>query len=552
MQTYDYIVVGAGSAGCVLGNRLSESGKHSVLLLEGGPVDDSFWLRMPLGYGKTIYETQFARHFYTDPEPTMGNREIFWPRGVVLGGSSSINGLIFIRGQHEDYDAWADAGCTGWSFKDVLPYFRKSEHNTRGESTYHGASGPLWCSDINERFELMEAFFDAGEELGIPRNPDFNGAQQEGCGYYQMFIKEGRRCSTAVAYLRPAMNRANLRVETHAHVERVVFEGKRASGVQFTQNGSKFHISARREVILSAGALQSPQLLQLSGVGAAGLLGRHGIDLVSDLPGVGENLQDHLQLRSIYRVTKPITINDGMRTKAGRLGLGLNYLLRKRGPLAYTATPGGMFARVLPESKTPDVQFHFGAISAEKTRTDPHKFSGCTFSVCQLRPESRGRLAIKSPDSRESPSIVANYLTAEVDQRCAIEGLRLIQRLADTRAMKPYLRDTFSPSAPLETDDELLAFARETGGTIFHPSGTCKMGVDDMSVVDPELRVRGVGGLRVVDCSIIPLLVSGNTNSPTVMIAEKAADMILAAASRGDASSVGFDNGVKRAAATMS
>lgn len=530
MNTYDFIVIGAGSAGCVLANRLSESGKHSVLLLEAGPRDNSFWLRMPLGYGKTIYETQYARHFYTEPEPNMDDREIFWPRGVVLGGSSSINGLIFIRGQQEDYDRWADAGCEGWSWKDVLPYFKKSEHNTRGASEYHGGDGPLWASDVNERFELMEAFFSAGEELGIPRNADFNGATQEGGGYYQMFIKEGVRCSTAVAYLHPAMKRRNLKVETEAYVKKLHFEGTRASEVEFEQHGQSHRIRARREIVLAAGALQSPQLLQLSGIGPEAVLKNCGVPVILDLPGVGQNLQDHLQLRGIYKVTKPITINDSMRTPIGKLGMGLNYVARKRGPLAYTATPGGMFAKVLPESETPDVQFHFGAISADKSRTDPHKFSGCTISVCQLRPESTGVLNIRSADPRESPTIVANYLTAETDKRCAIEGLRLMQRLTETRSMTPYIAAGHAPSAKLVSDDEFLAFARESGGTIFHPSGTCKMGTDDMSVVDSQLRVRGVSGLRVVDCSIMPYLISGNTNAPTVMIAEKASDMLLAAA----------------------
>ena len=527
MQVFDYIVIGAGSAGCVMANRLSESGRNSVLLLEAGPQDKSFWIHTPLGYGKTIYETQFARHFFTEDEPTMAGRKIFWPRGVVLGGSSSINGLIFIRGQREDYDNWEANGCVGWGWKNVLPYFLKSEHNTRGAQPLHGTGGPLWASDVQEKMELMEAFFDAGEELGIPRNEDFNGERQEGSGYYQMFIRNGKRCSTAVAYLRPALGRQNLRVETDANVLQIKFQGNRASSVQFTQHGVEHEVSASREIVLTAGALQSPQLLQISGIGPAALLKDLGIPVIQDLPGVGENLQDHLQIKSVYKVSKPITINDSLHTIGGRIALGLNYFLRKKGALAYTATPGGMFARVLPESKTPDVQFHFGAISAEHTRTKPHDFSGCSLSVCQLRPESRGHLKIRSRDPRESPSIKANYLTAEIDQRCAVEGLKLSHRLTSTKAMKPYIKEVFQPSSELHTNDEWLAYAREMGGTIFHPSGTCKMGVDKMAVVDPQLRVRGVTGLRVVDCSIMPSLVSGNTNSPVVMLAEKASDIML-------------------------
>ncbi|MFZ5558913.1 MAG: GMC family oxidoreductase [Pseudomonadota bacterium] len=525
--TYDYVVVGAGSAGCVLANRLSASGKHSVLLLEAGPRDNYIWIHIPIGYGKTMFHPVYNWGFYTDPDPGMHNRKIYWPRGRGLGGSSSINGLIYVRGQPEDYDHWAALGNRGWGWNDVLPYFIRSEHNTRGASRYHGVDGPLWSSDIEEKHELMEAIIRAANELGVPRNDDFNAGNQEGVGYYQLFTRKGWRCSTAVAYLRPARSRPNLSVETEAHATQVLFDGTRATGVRFEQRGQSREVRAAREVILAAGALQSPQLLQLSGIGRGSLLQEFGIPVVKDLPGVGENLQDHLQLRVIYKVKKPITTNDELASLWGRMKMGLKWLLFRRGPLAIGINQGGLFTRVLPESATPDVQFHFASLSADMAGAKPHPWSGCTFSVCQLRPTSRGVVRIKSRDPKEPPSMQPNYLSTELDARCAVESIRFTRRLARAPALEPYIGDEYRPGEASASDGELLDFARQHGATIFHPSGTCKMGSDPMAVVDDRLRVHGVAGLRVVDCSIMPTLVSGNTNSPVVMIAEKASDMIL-------------------------
>jgi choline dehydrogenase len=525
--TYDFIVAGAGSAGCVLAHRLSEGGRHSVLLLEAGPEDRSLWIHLPIGYAKTMFHPVYNWGFYTEPDPEMNGRKIYWPRGRGLGGSSSINGLIYIRGQREDYERWERLGNRGWGWKDVLPYFIRSEHNTRGANAWHGADGPLWCSDIGQRHELMDAIIGAANELGIPGNPDFNGPTQEGVGYYQLFTRHGWRSSAATAYLHPARKRANLRVETGAMVSRVLFEGQRATGVRYEQRGRTIEARAGREVIVAAGAIQSPQLLQLSGIGEPSLLSSLGIPVVSALPGVGANLSDHLQLRVLYKVAKPITTNDELRTPWGRARIGLQWLLSRRGPLARGINVGGMFARVLPESTTPDVQFHFATLSADLAGGKPHPWSGCTFSVCQLRPASRGSVAIRSRDARDPPAIRANYLTEEADRRCMVEALKLTRRLAAAPALSPYLAQEFRPGDGVRTDDELLAFAREFGATIFHPSGTCRMGSDSMSVVDERLRVRGMSALRVVDCSIMPELVSGNTNAPVVMIAEKASDMIL-------------------------
>ncbi|MEH2513059.1 choline dehydrogenase [Nitrobacteraceae bacterium AZCC 1564] len=527
-EQVEYIVVGAGSAGCVLANRLSADGRNKVLLLEAGPKDNYLWIHIPIGYGKTMFHKAYNWGFYTDPEANMKDRRIYWPRGRGLGGSSSINGLIFIRGQREDYDHWAQLGNQGWDWNSILPYFIKSEHNSRGASATHGGSGPLWSSDIAEKNELMEAIIRGAGELGVPRTNDFNSGDQEGVGYFQLFTHNGWRISSAVAYLKPAKGRSNLRIETDAQATGLIMQGKRAVGVRYIQNGEVKEARAAREVILSAGALQSPQLLQLSGIGPAPLLQRHGINVVHDLPGVGRNLQDHLQFRLMFRVSKPITTNDDLRTLAGQARIGLKWLMKGTGPLGIGINQGGLFTRVLPGSTTPDIQFHFSTLSADMAGGKPHDWSGCTFSVCQLRPESRGVVDIKSADPLEPPSMRPNYLAAETDRICAVESIKYARRLAATDALKSYIAGEYKPGALVQSDDEILDFARGNGATIFHPSGTCKMGSDPMAVTDARLRVHGIDGLRVVDCSIMPTLVSGNTHAPVVMIAEKASDMILA------------------------
>ena len=528
-QTFDFIVVGAGSAGCVLANRLSEGGTHTVLLLEAGPADRSAWIHIPIGYGKTMFHPRYNWGFETEPDPNMNGRRLYWPRGRGLGGSSSINGLIAIRGQPADYDRWAAMGNAGWAWKDVLPAFIRSESNSRGASAWHGASGPQCVSDIGARHELMEAIVRAGEELGVPRNDDFNGATQEGVGYYQLLTRRGLRCSSAVGYLRPARARPNLEVRTDAHATRVIFEGTKAVGIEYRRAGRTEQARCSREAVLAAGALQSPQLLQLSGVGAAEQLSTLGIPMVANLPGVGENLQDHLQLRLIYRVSKPITTNDDLRSWHGKLRIGLQWLLNRSGPLAVGINQGGLFTRLMPDSATPDIQFHFATLSADVAGGAPHPWPGCTFSVCQLRPESRGTVRLASTDPLAAPSIRPNYLATGTDRRYAIASLRFARRLAATRALAPYLEREHRPGDELRSDDELLDFARQYGQTIFHPSGTCRMGTDAMAVVDAKLRVHGLAGLRVVDASVMPTLVSGNTHLPVVMIAERAAQMLLAA-----------------------
>jgi choline dehydrogenase len=525
----DFIVIGAGSAGCVLANRLSENGRYKVVLLEAGPPDRHFWIHLPIGYGKTMWDSRVNWRFETEPEPSMKDRRIYWPRGRVLGGSSSINGLIVIRGQAEDYDAWRQLGNEGWGWDSVLPYFRKLETNPAfAGDPLHGDSGPLHVSSIGAQHPIIESVIAAAQKLGVPRNADFNGAHQEGVGYYQLTTQRGWRQSTAVAYLRPAQKRPNLRIICNAIATRLTFDERRASGVEYRAGGSLHRLGARRGVVLSAGAVQSPQLLMLSGIGPAAHLAEMGIPVLADLPGVGGNLQDHLQLRLIYRLNRRISTNDRLRSLRGRIGMGLEWLLARSGPLAIGINQGGLFTRVLPESETPDIQFHIATLSADMAGGKVHDFSGMTLSVCQLRPESTGTIRLNGPDALQAPRIRANYLAAETDRRCAIAGIKFARSLAATAPLADLVEDEFLPGTARASDEDLLDFARQHGATIFHPAGTCRMGPGNeaASVVDPRLKVRGIGNLWVADCSVMPRLVSGNTNLPTIMIAEKAADLI--------------------------
>ncbi|MEO7007607.1 MAG: choline dehydrogenase [Caldimonas sp.] len=526
-EEFDYIVVGAGSAGCVLAARLSEDPATRVLLLEAGPPDRSLWIHLPIGYGKTMWSPKYNWCFSTEPEPNMNGRRIYWPRGKTLGGSSSINGLIYMRGQREDYDHWAALGNTGWGYEDVLPYFIKSEGNQRGASAFHGGDGPLKVSDIGAKHELIEAFITGAGQIGVPRTDDFNGAAQEGAGYYQLTTHKGWRCSAATAYLAPAKHRANLRIETGAFAAGVILDGRRAVGVRFRQGGAMKSARCRSEVLLAAGSIQSPQLLQLSGIGPRALLKIHGIPVAVDAPGVGENLQDHLQIRLGYECAKPITTNDQLNSWFGQAQLGLQWLLFRSGPLAVGINQGGCFMRALPaEAATPDIQFHVATLSADMAGGKVHPYSGFTLSICQLRPESRGHIRIRSADPFEPPEMQPNYLSTELDRQTAVAGVKCARAIAGSTAMRPYVKREVKPGAEATSDADLLEFCRDQGATIFHPTGTCRMGADALAVVDIRLRVNGVAGLRVIDCSVMPTLVSGNTNAPAVMMAEKAVDLI--------------------------
>ncbi|MGJ5075330.1 GMC family oxidoreductase [Bradyrhizobium oligotrophicum] len=524
---FDYIVVGAGSAGCVLANRLSSDGKHTVLLLEAGPKDTNIWIHVPLGYGKLFKEKTVNWMYQTEPEPGLDGRSVFQPRGKVLGGSSSINGLLYVRGQHEDYDRWRQRGNVGWGYDDVLPYFKRAENQSRGADDYHGIDGPLPVSDWRHEDPLSEAFVKAAVEAGLPFNGDFNGASQEGAGFFQTTTRRGRRASTSASYLRPALGRSNLHVETDALAQRIVFEGRRAGGVTFSQRGRMRTARARREILVSSGAYNSPQLLQLSGVGPAELLKQHGLDVVLDAPGVGSDLQDHLQVRIVMRCSQRITLNDIVNNPVRKVLAGARYAAFRNGPLTIAAGTAGAFFKTDPRLASPDIQIHFIPFSTDKMGEKLHTFSGFTASVCQLRPESRGSLRIRSADPTVPPEIRINYLASETDRRANVDGLRILRKILAAPALKPYVSGESYPGSKIVSDDDILAYCRQTGSTIYHPTSTCRMGTDAVAVVDQRLRVRGIDGLRVVDASIMPDLVSGNTNAPVIMIAEKASDMIL-------------------------
>ena len=537
MQTfeteYDFIVIGAGSAGCVLANKLSENPAHRVLLLEAGPRDSYPWIHIPIGYYKTIFHPVLSWGYQTEPDAGINGRSIIWPRGRVLGGTSSINGLVYIRGQKEDFDHWRQLGNAGWSYNEVLPVFKAVENQQRGANDFHGSDGLLQVSD-SMRSELADAYIQACGEVAIPRNDDFNGAQQEGAGYFQLTTThqngKGRRCSTAVAFLRPAEKRPNLHIITEALVHKVLFEGHRAIGVQYSRGGQIHKAGAGREIILCGGAINSPQLLQLSGVGAAGLLREHGIDIVHELPGVGENLQDHLQIRSVYRCRRPVTLNDVQNNLLKKIGAGLRYALFRQGPLTLGAGQVGVFAKTRPELATPDVQFHFIPFSAEKPGEKLHPFPAFTASVCQLRPDSRGYVRIKSADPAQHPAMQPNYLSTDNDRQTMLDGLKLARKIAATPSLQDTIESEYLPGPEVKTDEELMGYIRDKSNTIFHPSGTCKMGPenDRMAVVDEQLRVHGIQGLRVADASIMPTVVSGNTNAACIMIGAKCSQMVLA------------------------
>lgn len=537
MGEFDYIIVGAGSAGCVLANRLSEDGKSTVLLLEAGGKDSSLMIHIPVGYAQTLKDPKVNWLYETEPDPGTNDRVHTWPRGKVLGGSSSINGLLYIRGQRQDYDGWAQLGLRGWSYDDLHPYFVRSQHQEREGMDGHGKGGPLNVSDVTEKHPVSDAVIEAGKAMGLPHR-DVNGEDQEGVAYYQLTVKNGRRWSAAVAYLNPAKKRANLQIETKALAARVLFEGTRAIGIEYTQNGQTQVAKARREVILAGGAINSPQLLELSGIGDPNVLRAQGIDVVSALPGVGENLQDHFVIGNRYRM-KPgsPSVNEQSRGVA-MIGEVFKYLTQRKGLLTLSAAHVAAFIKTRPELATPDVQYHIlpATMDLQKmTETgdmELEKQPGITIAPCQLRPESRGSVHIKSAKHDHHPAIRPNYLSNPLDQQTAVAGIRWARDLAQQQPLAQYIEHELEPGAEMQSDEELLAFARETGGTIYHPVGTCKMGMDGdvMAVVDDQLRVRGVEGLRVVDASVMPRLVSGNTNAPTIAIAEKACDMIRGAA----------------------
>jgi len=529
-ESFDYIIVGAGTAGCVLANRLSADPKVSVLLLEAGGKDNYPWVHIPVGYLYCIGNPRTDWCFTTEPEKGLGGRSLGYPRGKVLGGCSSINGMIYMRGQARDYDLWRQMGCTGWGWDDVLPYFRKSEDYYRGADDMHGAGGEWRVEEMRVHWEVLDAFQAAAEALGIPRIDDFNRGNNEGSSYFKVNQRGGVRWNAAKAFLKPARHRRNLTIETGAHVRRLLVEDLSARGVELVQQGRTRTVRCNREIILAAGAIGSPHILELSGIGRGSVLKKAGIPVVLERKAVGENLQDHLQLRCAYKVTGIRTLNEQASRLLGKMAIGWEYLISRSGPMSMAPSQLGLFTRSDPSFETPNLQYHVQPLSLEKFGEPVHPFPAFTASVCNLRPESRGTVHLTSPDFTRQPAIRPNYLSAEADRHVAADAIRLTRRIVEQEPLKPYRPEEFKPGPEYQSEEELVEAAGKIGTTIFHPVGTCRMGADPESVVDPELRVRGISGLRVADASIMPTITSGNTNSPTIMIAEKAADFIKAAA----------------------